>query len=345
MRAGDQTPGKRLDPGNRPIKAGIDFGRRDRIGDPAVGHFHGFAERMARIHGGDIGVGDFRAALELAGQPVERRFAVAVVEPIDQAQRPHVLAAKRFLLAEALILDGFQGVFGNIDGDNPVVGEAVVFERVLVEAGLFQVPVGERAGIRDDQAAIPQIAEVDLQRRRVQRNQHVRRIAGGLDVAGSEMNLKGRNAEGRAGGRPDLGRKVREGCQVVSGQRGGLGELPPRNLNAVARVPGEADDNVLHFLAGRFFQGNCGGAYHCRVLPTILLPKRSRGPRRPCKKISKAGMSIGVDFPGDQTRSFHQKTAKKRAVLTQWTPPANHRIRENRSIFREPRKRSFRPVI
>src|SRR3546814_3465670 len=61
----------------------------------------GLAIGMARVQRGDIGVGDGRVLCELRLQPVDQRLAVAVEHPKRQAQRPHVLAAQRFLVAKA----------------------------------------------------------------------------------------------------------------------------------------------------------------------------------------------------------------------------------------------------
>jgi hypothetical protein len=43
-----------------------------------------------------------------------------------------------------------------------------------------------------------EIDQVHLERRRVHRHQHVGRVAGGLDRCGAEVDLEGRDAEGRA---------------------------------------------------------------------------------------------------------------------------------------------------
>ena len=84
---------------------------------------------------------------------------------------------------------------------------------------------------------------VHLERRRVHRDQHVGLVAGGLDRGRAEIDLEGRDAEGRALRRADLGGEIGEGREVVAGKRGRQRELPAGQLHAVAAVAGEADDD------------------------------------------------------------------------------------------------------
>jgi hypothetical protein len=67
---------------------------------------------MARIERGDVGLGQLRVLGELGLQPRDDRRAVAVEHPQREAQRPHVLAAQRFLVAEAEGLHRFQRQLG-----------------------------------------------------------------------------------------------------------------------------------------------------------------------------------------------------------------------------------------
>ena len=85
--------------------------------------------------------------------------------------------------------------------------------------------------------------DVDLQRRRVHRDQHVGLVAGGLDRGRAEIDLEGGDAERRALRRADFGREIGEGGEVVAGQRGRQGELAAGQLHAVAAVAGKADDD------------------------------------------------------------------------------------------------------
>ena len=121
----------------------------------------------------------------------------------------------------------------------------VVLERVGLVAGLGEVAGAELAFVGDDQAAGLQIVDIRLERGRVHRDQHVGRVAGGLDRGGPEIDLEGGDAEGRALRRADLGREIGEGGEVVAGERGRQSELAAGELHAVAGIAGEADDDRL----------------------------------------------------------------------------------------------------
>ena len=112
---------------------------------------------------------------------------------------------------------------------------------------------GELVGVRDDVGAKRKVGDVGLQRRRVHRDQHVRRIARRHDVVIGELQLERRNAGQRAGRCADFGREVRQRRQVVA-ERGRLGgEAVAGQLHAVAGVAGEPDDHpveLLNLLAG-----------------------------------------------------------------------------------------------
>ena len=184
------------------------------------------------------------------------RRAVAVEHPERQPQRPHILAAQRLLVAEAEGLHRIEGELRDVEPDHLPFGELVVVERVAVIAGLGEVARAELALVGDDQAAGLQIVDIGLQRRRVHRDQHVGRVARGLDRGRAEIDLEGGDAEGRALRRADLGREIREGGEIVAGQRGGQGELPAGQLHAVAAIAGEPDDHRFQRRVGfRFFGG------------------------------------------------------------------------------------------
>ena len=96
------------------------------------------------------------------------------------------------------------------------LGEAAVLERIGLVAGLGEVSRAELALVGDDQAAGLQIVDIGLERRRVHRDQHVGRVAGGVDRRRAEVDLEGGDSEGRPLGRADLGREVGEGGEVVA---------------------------------------------------------------------------------------------------------------------------------
>ena len=134
-------------------------------------------------------------------------------------------------------------------------------------AGLLEVRLDERAGVDDQRAAVDEILEVGLERRRVHRDEHVGRVARRVDLRRREVELEARDAEQAAGRSADLGGEVRERRDVVAGLGGGLRELGAGELHAVARVAGEADDDSVQMLR-----------FH-RLLPLTARRKRAwRGP-------------------------------------------------------------------
>src|SRR3546814_10438254 len=59
------------------------------------------AKGMARVERRDIGVGQFGRLGEFRLEPVDQRRPITVEHPQRQPQRPHILAAQGFLVAEA----------------------------------------------------------------------------------------------------------------------------------------------------------------------------------------------------------------------------------------------------
>ena len=206
-------------------------------------HLDRLAIGVAGVERGDIGLGELRRLGELGLEPVDDRLAVAVEHPQREAQRPHVLAAQRLLVAEAERLHGIERQLRDVEVDELPLGEAAVLERVLLVARLGEVARRELALVGDDQAAFAKRLGVHLQRRRVHRDQHVGLVAGGVDRAGAEIDLEGGDAERRALRRADFRREIGEGREVVAGERGRQRELAAGQLHAVAAVAGEADDD------------------------------------------------------------------------------------------------------
>ena len=101
-----------------------------------------------------------------------------------------------------------------------VLVERAVLERVLLVAGLLEVPLGEGVGVDDQRAALRQVGDVRLQRGRVHRDEDVRRVARREDVVVGEVELEAGDAGQRAGGRADLGGEVGQRRDVVAEQRG-----------------------------------------------------------------------------------------------------------------------------
>ena len=129
-----------------------------------------------------------------------------------------------------------------------VLVERAVLERALLVAGLLEVPLGERVGVDDQRPAARQVGDVRLQRRRVHRDEHVRRVARREDVVVGEVELEAGDARQRAGGRADLGGEVGQRRDVVAEQRRLGRELRAGELHAVTRVAREADDDLGELL-------------------------------------------------------------------------------------------------
>ena len=207
---------------------------------------------MAGVEGRDVGFRELGLG-ELRLQPVDDRPAVAVEHPEGEAQGPHVLGPQSLLVGQAERLDRVESELRDVEADDLPAGEAVVLERVGGVARLGEVARAELAFVGDDQPAGLQIVDVGLQRRRVHRDQHVGRVASGLDRGRAEIDLEGGDAEGRALRRADLGGEIREGGEVVARQGRRQGELAPGQLHAVAAVAGEANDDG--------FRGRVGGGF------------------------------------------------------------------------------------
>ena len=107
------------------------------------------------------------------------------------------------------------------------VGERPVLERARRVPRLLEVAVRESVGVDDDRPALGEIAEVDLERRRVHRDEHVRLVARRQDVVVREVHLEAGNARQRPGRRADLRREVGQGREVVAEDRGLAREASP----------------------------------------------------------------------------------------------------------------------
>ena len=115
-----------------------------------------------------------------------------------------------------------------------VVGQRAVLAWVLVVTGLFEVPLVEGIVVQDERSTGAKPLELALQRRRVHRHQHVRRVAWGVDVVVGDVHLERGHAGEGALGRPDLCGELRQCCQIVPGECAGRGEAVTRQLHAVS---------------------------------------------------------------------------------------------------------------
>ena len=188
---------------------------------------------------------------ELLFQPVYGRLPVAVVNPIEKPERPQVPATQCVFFVEAGFPDRLHGQPGYVQLDDAVIAQAAVVDGVGLDAGLMQGALGEGGRVEDDQSALPEVGELDLEGGRVHGDQGVELIARGLDFPGAEIDLERGHPEGGAGRRPHFGGEIGEGRQVLSGQGRGLGELAADQLHAVAGISGEQDHDRFKLLAGK----------------------------------------------------------------------------------------------
>src|SRR3546814_20725951 len=82
----------------------------------------------------------------------DRLFPFTTLFRSRQAQRPHVLAAQRFLVAKAEGLHRFQRKLSDVERDELPFGEAAVLKRVFRIARLGEVARRKLARIGDDEA-------------------------------------------------------------------------------------------------------------------------------------------------------------------------------------------------
>src|SRR5262249_33969331 len=136
------------------------------------------------------------------------------------------------------------------DGMNVEVCERAVLEGVRRVPGLLQVPLVERVRVEDDGAALCEVVDVYLQRRRIHRDEDARLVAGGENVVVRKVDLEPGDTGQRAGGSADLGGEVGERREVVP-EHGRLArEAVARQLHPVAGVPGEPDHDPIEGLDG-----------------------------------------------------------------------------------------------
>ena len=180
---GDEADGRRLVAGDLAVLARRDDGLLHLVvrGED----FGRVGEVVAGLQGDLVGLHDLRVLLELRAYPFERRLHRAVVEPVEQAEREEVLAAIHLLARQ---LDA--GLLQSADVDrrdrelvDAVAAQRIVFERVRRVVGLLQVLLVELVGVDDDCAAVFEVCEVHLKRRRVHGDQNVRLVAGRSYVA------------------------------------------------------------------------------------------------------------------------------------------------------------------
>ena len=246
----EQAEGHRLGPVDVAVEAGLRVvPRRHLVGSGLAGKLGRLPEGVPRVQGRDVRVPDGGNAGELGREPVQGRLAFPAVEPHQEAQHPHVLAAHRLLVGEAELDHRLLHVAGDVDLDPAVLRELAVLEGVPVVTRLAQVLRPERARIDNQEPPGVEVRQVGAKGGRVHGDEHVEIVARGGDLAGAEVDLERGNPEQGSGGGADLGREIGKRREIVSVDRGRVGELEPRELHPVARVAREADDDVREHLA------------------------------------------------------------------------------------------------
>src|SRR5581483_11151506 len=105
----------------------------------------------------------------------------------------------------------------------------------------LEIGVSEAFLIDDEHAVGRQVIDVDLERGGVHRHQHRRLVTRSEYRLAGEVQLKAADAGQGPGRGANLRWKIRQGRDVVAGQRGLGGKLHARQLHSVAGVAGEAD--------------------------------------------------------------------------------------------------------
>ena len=244
------APGARRDQPERQRGRAVDVAiraRRDirRRLDPVldVEQLGRLAERPAGVEGRQVREQDRWLIRELVLDPPLGPVGRTPVQPRQHPQREQVLGAPCVTGRGVLDpLDGAHGERGHRDPMHPERTQRTVLERIGAVAGLLEVALAERVLVDYQRRAAVDLGEVRLERGRVHRNQHVRLVTGGQDVARGEVDLERRDAGERAGRRADLGREAWQRRQVVAQHRGGIREPAARQLHPVSGVSREANN-------------------------------------------------------------------------------------------------------
>ena len=206
------------------------------------------AEQLGRVgivvagpQAGAVGGHHRQVLAELLHQPLQHRLQRPVVEPEAQAQGEEVLAPRGVLARKLQVLHGLFVQPRHGHGNDAIGGKLAAGQRIGGIAGLGQVGLVELIFVDDEDAAGLQLAEVDLQGRRVHGDQHVGRIAGRMDFVVGETELKAAHAAQRTGRGTDLRRVIGQRADGQPRHRGDVRELAADDLHAVARVARKAD--------------------------------------------------------------------------------------------------------
>ena len=165
------------------------------------------------------------------------------------AQREHVFALDHRLVVQLHFFEGFARHGRDVGHDEVVPLQSQFRHRIVGrETGLAQIGFRERIAVDNDRRFRFEPPAVGFQRRGVHRYQHVAVVARVDDAPCAEMDLKARYAGYGSLRRANLGGVVGKGRDAVAHERRGVGEKCTRELHSVARIAGEADDDILKLL-------------------------------------------------------------------------------------------------
>ena len=167
--------------------------------------------------GFDVGLGDVGLLGKLG---LEHRHGVVertVEEPANESEGEHVLTPHSGLVVEAIL--GQSIAHHRRDGGGHelhLFREAKLFDRVVgLELSLLEVTLSEGVRVDDDDGALAQILDVDLERGGVHGHEHIGLVTGGVDLLCAQMDLKAGDAAECSLRRANFGRVVGKGGNVV----------------------------------------------------------------------------------------------------------------------------------
>ena len=176
----------------------------------------GLPEGPAGAEGAQVGLQHGGALGELLRQEPLGLLRGPLVQPAQQAQGEHVLAALGVLAGQPEVLQRLDRHRLHRQRVHPVALEAAVLQRGGAVADLGEVARGEVVGVDDERAAGPDVVDVRAQRRGVHGHEDVGGVPGGGDVVVGEVQLEAGDAGQGAGGGADLGGEVGQRRQVVA---------------------------------------------------------------------------------------------------------------------------------
>ena len=97
-----------------------------------------------------------------------------------------------------------------------VAAEAAVFERVFLVPSFAEAIAIEWIGIDNDGPARIEIGQIGLERGRVHRHQHLRRVTRGVEIVGGKIDLIAAQPGDGSGRSADFGGNVGKGTDVVA---------------------------------------------------------------------------------------------------------------------------------